>query len=151
MSNYKHVDKGLDLLIEINAIDRWSYQIPTNTYTVYGNLRSPGMKHKIYDADKLFKLGGTGLYAHIIADFEVMKEDGKGFFYKVKNKLKKLNNAIIEYNVNEDGWQDLGPVESVEHKEEQYEVYQLLEKLINDGKISRPDMRRCNELWKKYK
>ena len=82
---------------------------------------------------------------------EKEKEDGKGFFYKVKNKLKKLNNAIIEYNVNEDGWQDLGPVESVEHTKEQYEVYQLLEKLINDGKISKSDMRRCNALWRKYK
>jgi hypothetical protein len=29
MSKYLHIDKGLDLLIEINAIDRWSYQIPT--------------------------------------------------------------------------------------------------------------------------
>jgi|TARA_Y100000294_G_C8501655_1_gene315061 hypothetical protein len=154
MSKYLHIDKGLDLLIEINAIDRWSYQIPTNTYTVDGELRNvDGINHKIYDADKLSNLEGGGLYAQIIADFNVMRmeedvDEVKGYFYKVKNKLKKLNNSIIDYET----WHGFdNPEDEVKRKKEQYEAYQLLEKLMDEGKISKQDMIRCNELWKKYK
>ncbi|MBC8422061.1 MAG: hypothetical protein H8E03_01420 [Pelagibacteraceae bacterium] len=151
MPKYSHVDKGLDVLKEIAAIRKWSYQAPTNTYTVHGNLRSPGMNHKIYNADKLAMLEAPGIYARIIADFEVMQESGKGFFYRVKQKLKDLNDRIMEYKINEDGWQELTQEKRIKHKEEHYEVCQLLEKLMEDGKISRIEMLRCNELWKKYK
>lgn len=141
----KHIDKGLDLLVEINAIDKWLYQISTNTYTVYGELRNvDGINHKIYDADKLSKLGASNLYAGIIADFHVMKEDnGKGFFYKVKNKLKKLSNIIIERSdkmPRPDKWE----IDSLE-------VYNMLKKLMDMGKITREDMLRANELFRKYK
>jgi len=151
MPKYQHVNKGLDLLKEIHAIKNWSREKVTGTYTVYGELRSPGMNHKIYYADELAKLGASELYGKIIGDFEVMEEDGKGFFYRVKQKLKDLSNRITEYKVNEDGWQELTQEEQIKHKEEQYEVYQLLENLMEDGKISRSEMLRCNDLWIKYK
>ena len=145
MAKYPHIDKGLDLLVEISAIDKWSYQIPTNTYTVYGELRNvDGINHKIYDANELSKLDTSDLYARIIIDFNVMKEDnGTGFFYKVKNKLKKLSNIVIERGdkiPRPDEWE----VDSLE-------AYNMLEKLMDKGKISREDMLRANELWQKYK
>jgi hypothetical protein len=70
-----------------------------------------------------------------------MNEDDnhKGFFYKVKNKLKKLSNAII--NCGAAYW-------SEDHT---LEIYNIMNRLINDGEISRSEMLRCNELWKKYK
>lgn len=151
MAKYTHIDSGLDLLKEIYAIRDWSYQHPTNTYTVYGDLRSPGMNHKIYRADELAKMSATELYAQMIADFNVMEEDGKGFFYKVKQKLKDLSNRIIEYGVDEDNWKGLQPLAFAEYEEEQLETYQLLQKLMEDGKISKSEMIRCNELWQKYK
>ena len=151
MPRYSHVDRGLDVLKEIGAIRKWSYQAPTNTYTVHGNLRSPGMNHKIYAADELSKLGASELYARIIADFVVTQESGKGFFYRVKQKLRDLNDRIMEYKINEDSWQELTQEKRIKHKEEHYEVCQLLEKLMEDGKISRGEMLRCNDLWKRYK
>lgn len=147
----KHIDKGLDLLVWLNVIDNWKYQpLEDSIYMIYGNLRNiSGINHKIYLEKELINLDASDLYAKIIADFHTMKENnGTGFFYKVKNKLKKLSNTIIDYET----WYGFdNPEDEVEHKHEQYEAYQLLEKLMDEGKITREDMLRANELWRKYK
>ncbi|MBT3298912.1 hypothetical protein HN385_08310 [archaeon] len=140
MPKYTHVDKGLDLLKCIGVIKKFKYYTNTDSYTVFGDLQIPGIKHKIYNADELSKLSASELYARIIVDFNMNEDDNhKGFFYKVKNKLKKLSNAII--NCGAAYW-------SEDHT---LEIYNIMNRLINDGEISRSEMLRCNELWKKYK
>ena len=149
MPKYTHVDKGLDVLKEIGVVSKWNYEPTKNVYVVHdGNTN--GIPAKLYDADKLALENPSGIYSTIISDFNI-NEEGKGFFYTVKRKLKELYNVIMTHNVSEEGWQDLVPVKSVEVDTDQQESHQLLQKLMDDGKISKQDMLRCNELWKKYK
>lgn len=143
MSKYSHVDKGLDLLVEINAIDKWSYQHGTNTYTVYGKLRSstinyqtvPGINHKIYDADKLAKMNAGELNAQMIMDFNVMKDDKT----KVGNIEKKLN-KLINLIESQKAFKTIDAVN----------VQDMLIKLFRDKKLPRKDLEFANELWRKY-
>jgi len=146
----KGVEKGLSLMKEIGVISKYEYHVTHQTYSIFGNHPpGSGLNHKIYLTKELTEMSASELHAQMILDFGM--EEGKGFFYRVKRKLQDLSNRIIEYDADEDGWQDLGPVVNEDYKREQYEVYQLLQKLMEDGKISRKEMRRCNELWKKYK
>lgn len=138
MSQYSHIDKGLDLLVEINAIDKWSYQKPTNTYTVYGNLRSPGMNHKIYDADKLAKMSVAELNAEIITDFNVMGDGNKT--KRMETIEKKLNKLI-----------DLIESKPVFKSMDAVNIQRMLIKLYKDKTLPKEDLEFANELWRTYK
>ena len=145
--NYPHVDKGLDLLISINVITNWSYQKSTDSYTIHGNLKSAGMNHKIYSAKALSILEPYKLYAEMIFDFQTEENVGTGLFYRTKDKLKKLNKVICTY-----WWPPIRyayPRDNNNNEDVSY-AYQLLEKLITEGKINSNDMRQANKLWKKY-
>lgn len=137
MSQYSHIDAGLDLLKEIDAIDKWSYQRPTNTYTVYGNLRSPGINHKIYDADKLGKMSVAELNAQVISDFNVMSDgnETKG----MKTIEKKLNKLIDSIESN-----------PVFKSMDAVNIQSMLIKLWKNKKLPREDLEFANELWRKY-
>jgi len=135
-----HVDKALDLFKTLGVITDWGYDKATDTYTVRGNLGTPGIEHKVYSAKGLSNLSVAEIDARIILDFtaEGKGEQGKGLFYRIKHKLKTLCIAIYRQK-------------DKQAEADSYEVSDIMQKLIKDGTISRDDMLRCNDFWKKYK
>jgi len=148
----KHVDKGLDSLQHIGVIERWEYQSPADTYTVYGNLGVNGINHKIFPADHLANLDASKLHAEMILHFTpIASKKGKGFYYQVKEKLESLNEALARYRADDDGWIEIDSDERIHWKADQYEVYDIYKRLTTEGKITPEDMHYANKLWKKYK